>query len=232
MTKSQDIVKRLFDFTVTSFGLIAISPILILIAGVIKISTKGPVFYSQTRIGKNRKEFQMIKFRSMVPEADKMGPLVTARHDNRITTIGKLLRRTKFDELPELINVIKGDLSLVGPRPEVTLYTNYHKHQWERVLSVKPGITDLATLQFRDEETVLEFASDREQAYIDVVLPIKLQLACEYVEKWSFWLDIKILILTVWAITFGRIFAKPNRNLAESTTEKVRNHKQRSKDLE
>ncbi len=214
-------MKRSFDIIACSIVLLVISPVLLLIAIIIKLNSSGPAFYIQTRIGKNRIEFRMIKFRSMTVDADRKGPLVTASGDSRITPIGRILRRTKLDELPELWNVLKGDMSLVGPRPEVPRYIEHYKPEWEHIFSVKPGITDLATLQFRDEEACLNGASDYEQAYIEVVLPIKMKLALEYVDKQSFWFDIKILLLTVWAISFGRIYAKPNSQFAKLAREKV-----------
>ena len=214
-------VKRTLDVCLASIALVLLSPILLLIAILIKVTSSGSVLFRQIRVGQNGRTFQLVKFRSMVPDAPQKGLLVTGKGDIRITSFGNFLRRTKLDELPELWNVLMGDMSLVGPRPEVPHYVSQNKTIWKHVLSVKPGITDLATLHFRDEETVLELTHDREFAYIDIVLPIKLKLSMEYIDNRSFWFDIKILVLTVWAITFGRFFGKPNRKFAEAATEKV-----------
>ena len=224
--------KRILDVFSSLIALVLLSPILLLIAVLIKITSPGSVFFRQIRVGQNGRHFRLVKFRSMVQDAPQKGLSVTGKGDSRITPFGNFLRRTKLDELPELWNVLVGDMSLVGPRPEVPQYVVGHETIWKRVLSVKPGITDLATLQFRDEEAVLESAHGLEKAYIDIVLPLKLKLAIEYVENRSFWLDIKIIVLTVWAITFGRILAKPKRPLAESAIEKVRAHKQLHQDLD
>lgn len=154
-------------------------------------------------------------------DADSDGPLVTAGGDSRITAIGRILRSTKLDELPELWNVFRGDLSLVGPRPEVPRYVAHYPPEWEAVFSVRPGITDLATLQFRNEEEVLAGALDRERAYIEAVLPIKIELALEYVRRQSFWFDLKLIFLTLWGITGGRLFARPDSALAEEAKRRV-----------
>jgi lipopolysaccharide/colanic/teichoic acid biosynthesis glycosyltransferase len=217
--------KRILDAFSSLFVLVLLLPLLMLIAVIIKITSSGSVFFRQIRVGYNGRHFVLVKFRSMVEDAPLKGLSVTGKDDLRITPFGNFLRRTKLDEFPELWNVLIGDMSLVGPRPEVPRYTKHYKPEWERALSVKPGITDLATLQFRDEETVLESSVGREEAYVDIILPIKLKLAIEYVENRSFWLDIRIIVLTVWAITFGRVFAKPNSQFAESALEKVRTHK-------
>ncbi len=215
-------MKRLFDIVSCLIVFVVILPVLILIAITIKLTSQGPIFFIQTRIGQNRKEFRLLKFRSMRVNADQIGPLVTVQGDNRITPFGRFLRRTKLDELPELLNVIKGDMSVVGPRPEVPRYTKHYKPEWERAFSVKPGITDLSTLQFRDEESCIQGALDYELGYINIVLPIKMKLVLEYVDNQSFWIDIKIIILTIWAITFGRYFAKPDTKLAESVSERIK----------
>jgi lipopolysaccharide/colanic/teichoic acid biosynthesis glycosyltransferase len=218
-------LKRTLDVFSASIALALLAPVLLIIAVIIKSTSPGSVFFRQMRVGLNGLHFELVKFRSMVQNEPQKGLFVTGKGDPRITPFGNFLRRSKLDEIPELWNVLIGDMSLVGPRPEVAQYVVDNDQIWEQVLSVKPGITDLATLQFRDEEAILEFKCDLEHAYIDIVLPIKLKLAIEYIENRSFWLDIKILILTVWAITFGRIIAKPKKQLAESVIEKVRAHK-------
>jgi len=213
--------------TLSVASLILLFPLFLIMIVLIKLSSPGPAFFRQIRVGKNRQEFQLIKFRTMFKNAEKSELLLTARSDKRITNIGRILRRTKLDELPELWNVLIGDMNLVGPRPEVARYIKYYKPEWESVFSVKPGITDLATLQFRDEENVLEGAIDCEQAYIDVVLPLKMKLAIEYVDRRSLWLDFKILVLTVWAISFGRYIAKPDNHLAEMATHRIKSFNNR-----
>ena len=210
------------DVTLSGIVLILLSPFLGAISLLIKLTSEGPVFFNQVRIGRGRKLFNMVKFRTMTINADQRGPSVTAGGDSRITPIGKLLRRTKLDELPELWNVLVGDMSLVGPRPEVPRYVKKYKPEWERVFSMRPGITDIATLQFRDEESVLLGAQDLERAYIDVVVPIKMNLALEYVDGHSIWLDFKILFLTVWGITLGRFFAKPSEELANIAAAQIK----------
>ena len=215
-------IKRIFDFVLSFIGLLVLSPMIIIVGVLVKMTSRSGVLYVQTRTGKNRKPFKLVKFRTMTTAADKKGPLITAGGDSRITGIGRILRKTKLDELPELWNVLKGDMSLVGPRPETPKYVEFHRDKWEKVLSVRPGITDFATLQFRDEESVLKEAIDVERAYIEVVLPIKLSLALQYVEHHSLGLDLKILVQTVWGITLGRYVAKPSDSLAKKAIEQIK----------
>ncbi|MBD3166286.1 sugar transferase [bacterium] len=216
------ILKRSFDIVASATALALLSPLIGLISLLIRVTSPGPIFFRQERIGMHRKPFRMVKFRSMVVDADKLGPLVTARRDSRITMIGGILRRTKLDELPELWNVLTGDLSLVGPRPEVKKYVELYPPAWMRVFDVRPGITDFATLHFRDEESVLEKAKDREEAYVKIVMPIKIRLALWYIDHQSFVLDLRILVDTVLSITIGRFF--PERfetSIASRAAEKV-----------
>ncbi len=215
------LAKRSINITLAVIALTLLLPLFLILAVLIKLSSPGPVFFRQVRVGMNRNEFTMIKFRTMMTSAEQKGPQVTSLGDSRVTFIGNILRRTKLDELPVLLNVMKGNMNLVGPRPEVPRYVKHYRPEWESAFSVKPGITDLATLQFRDEESCLINASDREQAYIDVVIPIKMKLALEYVAIQSLWFDFKLLFLTVWAITLGRIFAKPDNHLAKIAAEKI-----------
>ncbi len=223
-------LKRTLDILLSLFAVVILSPVFVFIAVLIKLSSPGPVFFRQTRVGKGGREFRLIKFRTMRVDAEHLGPQVTAGGDCRITGFGMLLRKTKLDELPELGNVLAGDLSLVGPRPEVPRYVRHYKPEWGLVFRVRPGITDLATLQFRDEESVLAGAQDRERAYIDIVLPTKMKLALDYVDRQSLWLDLKILFLTVWGITLGRFFARPSEEIASAATEMVKSHKTNSAD--
>ena len=192
--------KRVFDIVATIIGSILLLPLIIPIALWIKLSSKGPLFYVQKRVGKDFKEFDLYKFRSMIIDADKVGPSVTSGDDPRITKVGKIIRRTKIDELPQLLNVLKGDMSLVGPRPEVMKFVEQKKEAYKKVLSVKPGITDNAAIEFRDEETIMEQYDDKEKAYIDIVLPEKIKLYYKYIDTISFTNDIKLILKTLHVI--------------------------------
>ncbi len=190
-------IKRLFDFTASLIGLIILSPLFALVSILIILDSKGPVFYFQSRVGKHNKDFKLVKFRTMRPNADKSGLLTTSSRDNRITQIGYYLRKYKIDELPQLLNVIIGDMSLVGPRPEVRIYVNLYTQKQLEVLDVKPGITDLASIRYSDENLLLGNQINPEQFYIDTILQDKLNLNLEYVRENSFLNDLKIIYLTV-----------------------------------
>jgi len=189
--------KRVFDIIATLIGGVLLLPLIVPIAIWIKLSSKGPLFYVQKRVGKDFKEFDLYKFRSMIVDADKVGPSVTSGDDPRITKVGKIIRRTKIDELPQLLNVLKGDMSLVGPRPEVMKFVEQKKAEYKKVLSVKPGITDNAAIEFRDEETIMQQYDDKEKAYIDIVLPQKIELYYKYIENMTFTNDIKLILQTL-----------------------------------
>jgi lipopolysaccharide/colanic/teichoic acid biosynthesis glycosyltransferase len=189
--------KRLFDIVASGIGLIVLFPVMLVIGLIIKITSPGPVFFVQKRVGKNFKEFNLYKFRSMVVNADKLGPSVTKGDDKRITPIGRFLRKTKLDELPQLWNVLKGDMSLVGPRPEVMKYVKERKKEYEKVLSVRPGITDYAAIEFRDEEEILNKYPDTEKAYIEIILPKKIELYYKYIDNINFIDDVKIILKTL-----------------------------------
>lgn len=189
-------MKRLFDILASGCGLLVLSPIFIIVAIWIKLDSQGPVFYRQTRVGRHNKDFRIFKFRSMRVGSDK-GSLVTiGGRDPRVTRSGYFIRKFKIDELPQLINVFTGDMSLVGPRPEVRHYVNYWTPDQMRVLDVRPGITDPASIRFRNENELLEKAQDPERYYIDVIMQEKIKLYLEYVEKSSFWYDIKLIFQT------------------------------------
>ena len=189
-------MKRLFDILASGCGLLVLSPIFIIVAIWIKLDSPGPVFYRQTRVGRHNKDFRIFKFRSMRVGSDK-GSLVTiGGRDPRVTRSGYFIRKFKIDELPQLINVFTGDMSLVGPRPEVRHYVNYWTPEQMRVLDVRPGITDPASIRFRNENELLEKAQDPERYYIDVIMQEKIKLYMEYVEKSSFWYDIKLIFQT------------------------------------
>jgi lipopolysaccharide/colanic/teichoic acid biosynthesis glycosyltransferase len=189
--------KRLFDIFFSAAGLIVVSPLLLVFSILIKRYSPGPVFYLSDRVGKRDKIFKMYKFRSMVINADKIGGPSTSGDDPRLNPIGKWLRKHNLDELPQLINILKGDTSFVGPRPEVpSEVETYGQDDKDIILSVKPGLTDLATLEDIHEEEILKGAADPHGAYRRLIKPQKLRLAKEYVKTRSFWLDFKILIKT------------------------------------
>jgi len=189
--------KRLFDVVAVIIGLVLLLPVFIIISLWIKLSSKGPLFYSQKRVGKDFKEFDIYKFRSMVVDADKIGPSVTSGDDPRITEIGKFIRETKIDELPQLLNVLKGDMSLVGPRPEVMKFVAKKRDAYTKILSVRPGITDNAAIEFRDEETIMNQYADKEKAYLDIILPQKIKLYYNYIDNITFLNDIKLILKTL-----------------------------------
>ena len=189
-------MKRLFDIVASGIGLVLLGPLFLVLAIWIKMDSKGPVFYRQVRVGKNNKNFRILKFRSMHVGADK-GSLVTiGGRDSRITRSGYYIRKYKFDEIPQLINVLIGDLGLVGPRPEVRYYVNYWTSEQMHVLDVRPGITDPASIKFRNENELMEKAEAPEDYYINVIMQEKIKLYLEYVENASFWYDIKLIFMT------------------------------------
>lgn len=197
-------MKRIFDIISSGLGLIVLSPLFLILAIWIKLDSKGPVFYRQVRVGWKNKDFRIFKFRSMRVGADK-GSLVTiGGHDPRITRSGYFIRKFKFDELPQLINVFVGDMSLVGPRPEVRHYVDYWTPEQMHVLDVRPGITDPASIKFRNENDLMEKAEDPEKYYIEVIMQEKIRLYLEYVEKHSFFYDIALIFKTFWVIVKER----------------------------
>ncbi len=192
--------KRVFDIAATVTGGILLLPIIMAISIWIKLSSKGPLFFVQTRVGKDFKPFSLYKFRSMIIDADKVGPSVTSGDDPRITKVGRIIRKTKIDELPQLLNVLKGDMSLVGPRPEVQKFVDMKKEAYKKVLSVKPGITDNAAIEYRDEEAIMNQYEDKEKAYIEIVLPEKIKLYYAYIDNISFLNDFKLILKTLHVI--------------------------------
>lgn len=195
-------LKRFFDFFVSGFGLIILSPILILIAALVRFDSRGSVFFRQERVGQFGRTFKIHKFRTMVVDAEALGMQITVGADPRVTKVGAFLRRYKLDELPQLIDVLFGDMSFVGPRPEVPQYIAFYPQDLkELVLSVRPGITDLASIEFKDENDILGQAVDPHHTYVTEVLPIKLGYYVEYVRNLSLLEDIRIIILTLQAIT-------------------------------
>ena len=174
-------------------------PLFLIVALWIIIDSKGGVFYRQIRIGKAEKEFRLLKFRSMATGSDKKGQL-TIGEDSRVTRPGKFIRRTKIDEFPQLLNIIKGEMSIVGPRPEVPKYTSLYSIDQKRVLTVRPGLTDYASLEYFDEQMILGQSSDPENSYINEVMPAKLKLNLKYIEEQSFLTDLAIIFKTIGAI--------------------------------
>lgn len=191
-------MKRFFDFISSFLGLIILSPIIILIILWIKRDSDGPVFFLQQRVGLNGKLFNIFKFRTMIPDAEQKGLKVTVGTDPRITKSGHFLRKTKLDELPQLLNVLLGQMSIVGPRPEVPEFMNeYSTDIRSKILSVRPGITDLASIEFTNEAEILAGSLDPKQKYIDDVMPIKAKFYMDYVDNNNFISDFKIILLTL-----------------------------------
>lgn len=189
-------MKRTFDIIASGLGLVCLSPLFALLAIWIKLDSKGPVFYKQTRVGRNNKDFRLFKFRSMRPDSDKFGLITVGGHDPRVTRSGYFIRKYKLDEFPQLINVFKGDMSLVGPRPEVRKYVDMYTPEQMKVLSVRPGITSLASIRYRNENEILAEAEDPDRCYIEQVMPDKLKIDLEYVDNAGFLNDIKLIFAT------------------------------------
>lgn len=193
--------KRLFDLFFSGLGLLALGPLLLLIALAVKLDSPGPVFFRQERVGRHGRPFRIHKFRTMQHAPTGQGLQITVGADRRITRVGHFLRASKLDELAQLIDVWQGTMSLVGPRPEVPRYVaHYPAGLRDKILSVRPGITDIASIEYRDESTVLARAADPEHAYIHEVLPHKLALAAAYVDQASVWLDVRPIFRTIAAI--------------------------------
>jgi len=194
-------LKRLFDIVFSFLGLVLLFPVFIIVALMVKLDSKGPVFYKGLRIGRWGKPFWIYKFRTMVPGADKIGGPSTAADDPRLTKVGKFLRKYQLDELPQLINVLKGEMSFVGPRPEVPQYIELlSKEEKEKILSVRPGMTDYASLWNFHEGEILKGSPDPEKVYLEKIRPKKIELQLKYIEDQSFWLDIKLILKTIFKI--------------------------------
>jgi len=189
--------KRLFEFFAALFGIIIISPLLLVVALIVKVGSAGPIIYHQQRIGRSFHPFMIYKFRTMRPGSDADGNTCTVKGDARITPIGRLLRKTKLDELPQLFNVLIGDMSLVGPRPEVAQYVEMFKEDYKTVLSVRPGITDYAAIEYRNEEAILARYSNPQEAYAKEILPAKIALYKKYIAEQSFLTDLRIILRTL-----------------------------------
>ncbi|RMF68922.1 MAG: sugar transferase [Calditrichaeota bacterium] len=194
--------KRFFDLVVSILGLLLLSPIFAVVAIFIKLDSEGPVFFRQERMGKGGRIFRIFKFRTMVKDAPRRGAPITVGQDARVTRVGAILRQYKIDELPQLLNVALGHMSLVGPRPELPRYKAHYSGPFNRVLSVRPGITDPASIAFRDESSLLEDVPDPEEYYQHAILPEKLRMNLDYLSTASFWHDLQVILRTVRVAAF------------------------------
>lgn len=193
-------VKRLFDFCCALVGLALVCPLFLVLAVWIKLDSSGPVFFRQQRIGKGGRVFYMFKFRTMVVDAERLGKQITVANDRRITRCGAFLRAYKLDELPQLINVLKGEMSLVGPRPEVPAYVKLYDERQRQVFTVPPGLTDEASIKYRNENQLLQAAQDAERTYIEEIMPDKLRINLHYLESASLAKDLGIIVKTLYAV--------------------------------
>lgn len=196
-------IKRSFDFLLALTGLLLLAPVFVLVAIGIRLSSPGPVFYCPVRVGQHGRTIRVYKFRTMRRDADRTGPGITRAGDERITRLGRWLRSSKLDEFPQLLNVLKGDMSLVGPRPEDPRYVAHYTPEERIVLVVRPGMTSLASIRYRNEESLLQ-GNAWEQIYIEQVMPDKLRVDRRYVERWSLTLDLQILFYTFFVLPLTR----------------------------
>jgi len=190
-------LKRLFDILFSLFAIFLFIPLFVIVSIAILIDSRGGIFYKQTRIGKNGKHFSILKFRSMKPGSDKKGLLTIGERDARITRVGYFIRKYKIDEFPQLVNVLLGDMSMVGPRPEVAKYVNLYTDEQKKVLTVKPGITDYASIEYSNESHIIGTVDNPEEAYIQEIMPAKLNLNLKYIKEQNLLTDIKILLKTI-----------------------------------
>lgn len=203
-----EVGRRAIDIVVAGLGLVLLAPLLAAIAVLVRATSPGPVLFRQERIGRGLAPFRLLKFRTMVADAPSRGPAITVGADPRVTGVGAFLRRTKLDELPQLVNVIRGDMSLVGPRPEVPAYVALYGEAERRIFSVRPGITDPASLLYHDEGTMLASFPDPERAYREVVLPHKIALSLAYLDERSLWRDLALLVRTALRLVAPGLFAR------------------------
>lgn len=193
-------IKRIFDIVASGLGLLVLAPVFLFIALLVSLDSRGPVFYRQERIGRHFTVFKLWKFRTMHEGADRQSAITIGKRDSRITRAGYWLRRYKLDELPQLINVFCGEMSLVGPRPEVKKFVDLYSPEQQKVLSILPGLTDWASIHYRHENSLLEGKEDPIRYYVEVIMPAKLALNLKYLEQRSFWVDLKILFQTLVAL--------------------------------
>lgn len=193
-------MKRLFDILVALIVLVVGLPFGLLIALMILVDTRGRVIYRQSRVGRHNVDFQLYKFRTMCADADHGGLLTVGEHDSRVTKTGAFLRKYKIDEFPQFLNILKGEMSIVGPRPEVRKYVDMYTPEQMRVLSVRPGLTDYASIRYVNENALLAASDNPEETYIKEIMPDKLSLSLQYIDEQSVWIDIKIMLKTLKAI--------------------------------
>ena len=193
---------RLLDIIFSTLGILILMPFFILVSLIIKFNSKGPLIYKQSRVGIYNSNFNVYKFRTMHINSDRLGLLTVGGRDPRITSVGYYLRKYKLDELPQLFNVLIGDMSIVGPRPEVRKYVDMYTPEQKRVLSIRPGITDWASIQYRYENIILEKATDPEKDYVNIIIPDKIKYNLIYIEKYNVLEYLKIIFMTVWKIIF------------------------------
>lgn len=198
--KASLVLKRVFDVVVSLSLLIVLSPIIILLSIAIKIDSPGPVFYRQVRITQYGRRFRIHKFRSMCDGADKKGTLVTVGNDSRVTRVGKLVRKCRLDEIAQLIDVLKGDMTFVGVRPEVEKYVDKYKPEWKATFLLPAGVTNLTCIFFKDEDEMLSNVSDADKAYVEDILPIKMKWNLKGIKEFSFWEDLKLMFMTFFAV--------------------------------
>jgi lipopolysaccharide/colanic/teichoic acid biosynthesis glycosyltransferase len=211
------LLKRAIDILLAALGLAILSPFLALAALAVRLSSPGPVFFRQERVGRGFQPFFILKFRSMVRDAPQRGAAITSGEDPRITRVGRILRATKIDELPQLVNVLRGEMSLVGPRPEVPKYVELFRADYEEILRVRPGITDLASLRYHDEAAILGQAENPEEEYVGRVLPEKIKLAKEYVARSSVLFDLRVIVATLVCLVSDRVSRSLGRRSAAET---------------
>ena len=190
-------MKRLLDIFFSFIGLLLLLPLFALVAILIKMDSKGPIFFRQVRIGRNFYPFKIYKFRTMILDAEKKGLSLTVGGDKRITKIGKIMRETKIDELPQLINILKGNMSFVGSRPEIKKYVELFRSDYEKILKMRPGITDPATIKFSDEESISSSSSEWEEDYINILMPKKIKLSSDYIDNNNIYIDLKLILRTI-----------------------------------
>ena len=193
-------MKRLFDIFFSFIGILLLLPLFAVVAILVKLDSVGPVFFKQERIGRNFKPFRICKFRTMVSDAEYKGPQITVGGDKRVTGIGKFLRKYKIDELPQLINVLKGEMSFVGPRPEVRKYVDHFKSDYKDLLTIRPGITDPASMKYSKEESILSLSKNWEEDYVKRVLPGKIKLSLQYVDNHNILTDLRLIFKTIFRI--------------------------------
>ena len=198
--REQIMFKRTFDIVASGLGLLALAPLFAVVALWIKCDSQGSVFYRQVRVGRGNRDFRLFKFRSMRPDSDRLGLITVGGRDPRVTRSGCYIRKYKLDELPQLINVFKGDMSLVGPRPEVRKYVDMYTPEQMRVLDVRPGITSLASIRYRNENDILAASDNPDRTYVAKVMPDKLAIDLDYVPKAHLWTDIRLIFATCHAI--------------------------------